>query len=466
MDERSKVIGCHSKREFPYGQNFYAKSCLSDNGFNARTAEIRIARWRAVDYIRPHPLEDRLAKKKNVDLFAEDTVARPENEFDALLNSSTVRTRGLVPGDRFRGEILAVNGQEAFVATGTPTDAIMPLALGSNGELPKTGDLVDVIVVRAREGEILVKAADSRGVAAETDSLEDAFDMEIPVEGLVTEAVKGGFRVKVQSQKAFCPISQIDWRCVTPEEYVGKKFNFIITKMERGRDLVVSRRKILELERAASEGEFQRTAEIGAIYNGTIFRVEKYGAFVRLQNGIDGLIPISELSWGRIGHPQEVVNLDQNVQVKLLNCVEDGDRLKVSFSLKQGGTVADPWSSIQNDFPVGAHFEGTVEHKEAFGLFVNIAMGVTGLLPRSAWRDSTESAQFDNKRKGDKVKVRIDRVDQDSHKLSFSLPREEEDDSWRTHASVQAKASGATANVASTSGFGTLGDLFKGVKGK
>jgi len=392
-----------------------------------------------------------MAKKKEIDLFGEDKIAKPMNEFEALLNGSSISARGLAPGDRFRGEVLAVTGKEAFLSTGTPTDAVMPFA----GEAPKKGDMIDVIVVRAREGEILVKAIGARGVSAEADSLEDAFDMELPVEGLVTEAVKGGFRVKVQAAKAFCPISQMDWRVTDANAYVGKKFEFIITKFERGRDVVVSRRKLLEQERATSEGDFLNSAELGQIYSGKIFRVEKYGAFIRLDNGIEGLIPISEMSFGRINHPQEVVNLDQVVQVKLMRMEEDGDRLKVSFSLKQGGSVTDPWENILQDYPVGSQYEGTVEHKEQFGLFVNLATGITGLLPRSAWRDSVDGAQMENKRRGDRVKVRIERIDTDARKISFSLPRDDEDDSWRGNAAVSGGKS---------SSMGTLADLLKGVK--
>ncbi len=404
-----------------------------------------------------------MAKKKNYnDLFADDEIAKPQNAFDDLLNSSTVNVRGLATGDRFRGEILAVTGQEAFVSTGTPTDAVMPFLREEGKEPPKAGDVVDVIVVRAREGEILVKAVGSRGVTTDVDSLEDAFDMELPVEGVVLEAVKGGFRVKVQAVKAFCPVSQIDWRCVDPAAYVGKKYEFIITKYERGRDLVVSRRKILEQERAAGEADFLRDVEIGAIFEATVFRLEKYGAFVRMKNGVEGLIPMSELSWARINRPEEAVQIDQTVQVKLLSAVEDGDRLKVSFSLKQGGTVDDPWSSIEQTFPLGTMVDGTVEHKEPFGIFVRIGMGVTGLLPRSAWRDATDGKDYENKRKGDSVKVRVDRIDTDNRKLSFSLPREEEDETWRDHAA--AKTPGGA--VAKSSGFGSMADLFKGVKGK
>jgi small subunit ribosomal protein S1 len=398
-----------------------------------------------------------MAKKKGADLFGDDLVAKPQSEFERLLNSSGVSVRGLAAGDVFSGEILAVTGNEAFVSTGTPTDATMPFVLSAGAEKPKVGDVVQVMVVRAREGEILVKPVGSRGGSVEMDSLEDAFDMEIPVEGTVLEVNKGGFRVKVGDQKAFCPISQMDWRVVTPEDYVGKKFNFIITKFERGRDIVVSRRKVMELDRAASEGDFLATAKEGDVFSGKIFRIEKYGAFVRLDNGVDGLIPIGEMSWSRINHPQEIVNLDQVVQVKLMRVAEEGDRLKLSFSLKQGGSMDDPWATIEARFPVGSQVEGVVEGKEPFGLFVNIAGGITGLLPRSTWREALDASAWEHKRRGDRVKVRVDRIDLDAHKLSFTPPRDEEDDSWRGHTAVSGGKS---------SGFGSMADLFKGIKGK
>ena len=396
-----------------------------------------------------------MSKKKTVDLFGDETERGPTSEFEALLNQSNVgHGRRLKVGDRLRGEVLAVTGAEAFVATGTPIDATMPF--NPAGEPPKVGDLIDVVVVRANESEILVKGAGQIGGGAEADNLEDAFDLELPIEGTVLEAVKGGFRVKVHGQKAFCPISQIDWSCKVPEDYVGRKYEFIITRMERGRDLVVSRRKLLELERAGAEGEFLRDAKEGDVFTATIFRIEKYGAFARLENGIEGLVPIGELSFSRINHPQEVVNLDQVVQLKLMRAAEEGGRLRVSLSLKQGGSVVDPWATIEEDFPVGTTLEGTVERKEAFGLFVRLASGVTGLLPRGAWRDAVEAKDMENKRKDDRVKVRVDRLDLDARKLSLSLPREDEDETWRGHEATLGKPAG--------SGFGTFGDLLKGVK--
>ena len=128
----------------------------------------------------------------------------------------------------------------------------------------------------------------------------------------------------------------------------------------------------------------------------------------------------------------------------------------LSFSLKDGGDISDPWQSLDSTLPLGSVINGTVEHKENFGLFVRIASGVTGLLPRSAWRDSTEHQEYESKKKGDIVKVRVARIDLDARKISLSLPGgEDEDDSWRSHGSAQA------TNAKS---LGTLGDLLKGVK--
>ncbi len=387
-----------------------------------------------------------MAKKRQADLFGDDQTVREMSEFEAMLNSAPGSQRQFRPGDRFRGEILAVTDKEAFISSGTATDAVMPFTATEKNPAPKAGEFVDVVVVRVRSGEILVKPLNALGVGLETESLEDAFDMEIPVEGTVLEAIKGGFRVKVQGQKGFCPISQMDWRVTNADDYIGKKFDFVITKFVAGRDLVVSRRRLLEAERALAEGEFLEQAKIDDIFSGSISRIEKFGAFVRLESGVEGLIPAQELSWSRVVRPQDVVQVGQTVQVKLIRKQEDDGRLKLSFSLKQGGAIDDPWSGIESRFPVGQQFTGVVEHREPFGLFVNIAPGVTGLLPRSKWRDSLDASQYETRRRGDQLKVQIENIDIDNRKLSFALPGQETDDSWKNFAS-------------SKSGFGTFGDL-------
>ena len=399
-------------------------------------------------------------KKTNDDLFGDETGAADSREdFAALLAQSESPLRKLRAGDSLRGEILSIGKEEAFVSTGTPTDGALPASelRDAKGELKhKVGDVIEVRVVRAREGEIFLRKAGSTAAIADIDSLEDAFDMELPVEGRVTEAVKGGARVQVHGKLAFCPISQLDVRRVeSAAEFIGQKYEFLITQFEGGRNIVVSRRKILEQKRAESEVAFIESAKPGDIFRAKITRIERYGAFAALTQegveGVEGLIPISEIAWGRIGSPGEVVSIGQEVDVALLRAGEEAGRVRISLSLKQAGGEGDPWARVGQDFPVGAIVEGEIERKEPYGLFVKIAPAITGLLPRSKWRDRVDGAQFENRKKGERIKVQIDEIQSAERKLTLAPPSDVDDGAWRAHA---AGAPGA--------GFGTFADLLKG----
>lgn len=387
---------------------------------------------------------------KNVDIFG-DSVEENASSFADLFENS-LRAKSLKSGDRFTGEVLAIGKTEVFIATGTPTDGAIPTRdlLDKQGQMTvKIGDTIAVQVVRIREGEILLKKADSVGSSQDVDSLEDAFDMELPVEGKVLEIVKGGFRVQVMGQKAFCPISQIDLgRVEDQQKYVGLKLDFIITQFEnKGRNIVVSRRKLLEMEQAEQEGAFLQTAKVGDVLEGTVGRLERFGAFVRLEAGPEGLVPISELAWGRIGHPQEIVTPGQKVTVKIMKIEEQDNRLRISLSLKQADGASNPWMHVMEKYPVGSQHEGVVDKKETYGLFVHLAPGISGLLPKSKWRDAIDNGQFENKKKGDKIKIQIEQIQFEEKKLTFTIPSDIEDGSWKQHSQ--------------TSGLGTFADLFK-----
>jgi small subunit ribosomal protein S1 len=387
----------------------------------------------------------------NNDMFGEETKGR-EDDFGSLFEQSLSGGK-VKQGDSFKGEILSIGKETVYVSTGSPMDGQLPTSeILDETKKPKfkVGDVIDVVVLKVRENEIYLRYKGAKKGSAELENLEDAFDMELPVEGKVLELVKGGFRVEVSGNRAFCPLSQIDLRQPQePESFVGRKFEFVITAYEKdGRNIVVSRRKILELGQAEEEGKMLEKAQVGDLYEGTISRLEKFGAFVRLENNLEGLIPVSELSWSRGVRTEDVVQVGTTVRVKLLKIEELDGRLRMSFSLKQGGGESDPWQSVGQNYPVGRVFEGTVEKKEVYGLFVNIGPAVTGLLPKSKWRDSTEAAQYENKKRGDKIQVQIDEIKMDERKISLGLPGERGDDSWKEHAS-------------SKSGFGTFGDLLK-----
>jgi small subunit ribosomal protein S1 len=273
--------------------------------------------------------------------------------------------------------------------------------------------------------------------------------MELPVEGRVTEICNGGFRVSVNNKMAFCPVSQMDFKVVDQQSYIDKKFDFIITKLEP-RNLVVSRRRLLDQQKVESEGQFLDVAKSGDIYTGRVSRIEKFGAFVTLENGVEGLVHISEIGWSRLADPSEVLHVGQVVTVKLLKSEEIDGRLKVSLSIKQAGGDGDPWLMVPQNFPINSLHKGVVEKKEAYGLFVNIAPGVTGLLPKSKWRDSVDHQMYESRKKGDAIQVQIDEVLFDQKRISLGVPTEAEDQSWK---SVSSK-SGFT-----NSSLGGLADL-------
>lgn len=391
-----------------------------------------------------------MAKKKIKDLF-NDPVEAKSQDFASLFESSSMSpTSRLKVGDQFRGEILSIGRSESFISTGTPRDAVILNTdlVDENNQLKyKVGDFIDAIVLRVSGDEIRVTRKGAKSAPVDFDSLEDAFDMELPVVGKVTEAINGGYRVVIQGQQAFCPISQLGVPYgANPQDYVGKKFEFLITQFEpKKRNIVVSRRKLLELQRAENEGEWMQKHQVGDIVEGRVSRTEQFGAFVDLGGGVEGLVHISEIGFTRLKHASEAVHVGDPVQVKILKIEEEEKRLKISLSIKQGGGVRDPWVEAVQKFAVGTVVDGIVDKKEAFGLFISLGGGINGLLPKSKWRDSEDAKKYEQAKKGDPIKVRIDELKYEERKISLGLPGEVDDDSWRAHQTSNSALSGVFA---------------------
>ena len=369
------------------------------------------------------------------DLFGDELNVKAATDFASLFENSLGGVgKKLSTGDTFIGEILSISKEESFIATATPNDAMILTVelLDENKELKyKVGDSIEVVVIKTNGGEIRVTKKGSKKSSSDMDSLEDAFDMELPVEGRVTEICNGGFRVAINNKVAFCPVSQMDMKVVDQQSYIDKKFDFIITKLEP-RNIVVSRRKLLDQLKTENEGLFVDEAKNGDIFTGRVTRLEKFGAFVMLENGVEGLVHISEVGWSRLADPSEVLHVGQNVSVKLLRSEEVDGRLKISLSIKQGGGESDPWMMVPQNFPVNSVHKGTVEKKETYGLFVNIAPGVTGLLPKSKWRDSVDHQTYETRKKGDTIQVQIDEILLDQKKISLGVPNEIFDETWKS----------------------------------
>ncbi len=394
------------------------------------------------------------------------------DEFAKMLGESfKSSSKKLKVGDRVRGKILVVGREDVFVTTGTQNDGTVHRRdlLDAEGNFPfKIDDVIDLYVTQVRGTEIrLSKNATDRNLA---EDLEDAFDKMLPIPGRIVEVCKGGVRVNIKGKLAFCPISQIDSKHVegTGEEYVGKSFDFRITQFaEGGRNIVVSRKKLLVEERELGTASFLEETKDGAIVQGKVVRMEPFGAFVELTPGVDGLVHISEIAWSRIGDPSEVLTLGQEVTVKLLRREVIDGRAKISLSIKQasdrpanaaGSTPSaagsgsglakdDPWAK----FAIGQLFTGKVNRKEVYGLFVEIEPGVTGLLHKSRTLDQSDF-RFEKVKVGDPIAVQIAEIKGAERQIALSLPRDAGEEDWKNH---QTKAATAATS------FGTLGDRMK-----
>lgn len=399
------------------------------------------------------------------DIFDDESGDENSSEFARLFENSLKGIgQKLSVGDKIHGEILSVGKDEIFVSTGMVDDGVVLKSelLDGEGNFPhKVGDTLELYVTRVQGSQVLLSPKPTAKNLA--DDLEDAFDMMLPVEGRVTEVVNGGLRVSVMGKTAFCPMSQIDLRFVDdPQSFVGKKFEFMITQFDqRGRNIVVSRRKLLEEQKEAHQASFVEDHKPGDIVTGTITRIEKYGAFIELIPGLEGLCHISEIGWTRLAHPSEAVEVGQKVQAKVLKIEEGSGRLNISLSIKQADAGSDPWVTVSTQFPIGSVAKGRVERKELYGVFVRLNESIVGLLPKSKAMENPEFP-YDKLKVGDEVTVQINEIRSAEKRISLSVPQDPDAGAWRDFAASSGASTGASKGGGGQS-LGTLGEQFKGL---
>lgn len=357
------------------------------------------------------------------DLFGDDDDNKNDsNDFARLFEDSVSGvSRRLSPGDKVRSEILTIGKEDVFVSTGTVDDGVVLKRdlLDAEGKLQhKVGDFLELYVTQVKGSQIFLSPKPTAKNLA--DDLEDAFDMELPIEGKVTEVVNGGFRVSILGQTAFCPISQMDTRRIEDSSlYIGKKFEFRITQYER-RNIVVSRRRLLEEQKELSVDAFIQDHRPGDTIQGVVTRLEAFGAFVEVAPGLEGLAHISEVSWSRVAHPQEAVQVGQAVQCKILKIDDVNGRLNISLSIKQAS--ATPWENRPAEIREGSVVEGKVTRCMKFGAFVEVAPGIEGLVPLSEMSYTKRVVKSDEIiREGERVPVLIKEVRVDERRLLLSV---------------------------------------------
>jgi small subunit ribosomal protein S1 len=380
-------------------------------------------------------------------------------EYDQTAPAQQGRRRPPV-GSEVSGRVVAIDSNSVFVDVGAKTEGVIDRGelLDEGGMLTvEIGSTVTARVAEADDGSIVLRKRMGRGADAASE-LAQAKETGIPVIGTVTAVNKGGVDVDVAGVRAFCAISQLDDRFVEDaSSYVGRKLEFRVTRYEAGRggsaNVVVSRKALLAEQNAVLAAETRARLSVGAVVSGRITRLMDYGAFVDL-GGLEGMLHVSEMGFGRVGHPSEVLSEGQAVEVKVLKIESSDDpkrKDRIGLSLK--ALQDDPWDDAMRALAVGQKLSGKVARLEQFGAFVTIAAGVEGLVHVSEIDGARRIAHAREALKvGEDVEVVIKEIDTQRHRVALSMKAVQANDE-----AAQAKA----YRPASSGSLGTFADLLK-----
>jgi small subunit ribosomal protein S1 len=333
-------------------------------------------------------------------------------------------------GDIVEGDVVRIDKDEVLVDIGYKSEGLIPsneltIRKGADPhEVVELGQHIEALVLQKEDADgRLILSAKRAAFERAWNRIEEAYNDQRTVEGPVIEVVKGGLILDI-GLRGFLPASLVDIRRVRNlEAFLGQKLECKVIELNRSRNnVVLSRRAVLEEERKEERERILTSLEEGMIVRGTVSNLVDFGAFVDL-DGIDGLIHISELSWNHVDHPSEVVQVGEEVEVKVLEV--DRDRERISLGLKQ--TRKDPWQEIVERVNVGEQIQGRVTKLVSFGAFVEVAEGVEGLIHISELADHHVETPDEIVRSGDEVDARIIDVDARRRRLSLSLrPKREE----------------------------------------
>ena len=387
----------------------------------------------------------------------EETEDSEDGSFAELFEQSTSKGRNwLEPGQKLTGKVLKIGTEWVFMDTGQKGEGVIERKelLDMDGNLTvKEGDAITAYFLSSSHGEMRFTTKIGGGASGSTQ-LEQAWQARVPVEGVVEIEIKGGYDIKLAgSVRAFCPYSQIALRRVeNPEALIGTRLTFLISEYaENGRNIVVSRRTLLEEEQRRLKEEAQAGISVGMMVSGTVTSLQDYGAFIDI-GGLEGLIPISEIGWSRVKDVRDVLSVGQQLKVVIKSIDTDKDR--ISLSLKD--TLADPWELVPAKFPEGSFHAGTVVRLDTFGAFVTLGDGVDGLLHISKLGSGKRiNHPREVVKEGEQIEVKIESIDRSSRRISLALAgparaAAEEEDSlteFRRQADTAPK------------GMGTLGEM-------
>ena len=397
----------------------------------------------------------------NWDEFENGTVANVSKEeldkaYDETLNK--VADHQVVDG-----KVISVDKKEVVVNIGYKSDGIIPASEFRYNPDLKIGDTVEVYVESAedKKGQLLLSHKKAR-LSKAWDRVNAALDNQEVVQGYIKCRTKGGMIVDVFGIEAFLPGSQIDVHPIRDyDQFVGKTMEFKIVKINQEfRNVVVSHKALIEAELEQQKKEIIGKLEKGQILEGTVKNITSYGVFVDL-GGVDGLIHITDLSWGRVDDPKKVVELDQKINVVILDF--DDEKKRIALGLKQ--LTPHPWDALDAELKVGDHVKGKVVVIADYGAFVEIQPGVEGLIHVSemSWSQHLRSAQ-EFLKVGDEVEAVILTLDRDERKMSLGIKQLKEDP-WENIETKYPVGSKHNAKVRNFTNFGVFVELEEGVDG-
>ncbi|MBO4499285.1 MAG: 30S ribosomal protein S1 [Bacteroidaceae bacterium] len=379
-----------------------------------------------------------------------------EQAYDSTLNK-------VADDEVVNGKVIAINKREVIVNIGYKSDGIIPLSeFRYNPEL-KVGDEVEVYIENTenKKGQLLLSHKRARA-ARSWDRVNEALESQEVIKGYIKCRTKGGMIVDVFGIEAFLPGSQIDVKPIRDYDvFVGKTMEFKVVKINQEyRNVVVSHKALIEEELEQQKKEIIGKLEKGQVLEGTVKNITSYGVFIDL-GGVDGLIHITDLSWGRVSDPKEIVELDQKINVVILDF--DDEKKRIALGLKQ--LTPHPWDSLDPNLKVGDVVKGKVVVMADYGAFIEIAPGVEGLIHVSemSWSQHLRSAQ-DFIKVGDEVEAVVLTLDRDERKMSLGI-KQLKKDPWEDIDTKYPVGSKHTATVRNFTSFGIFVEIEEGVDG-
>jgi len=379
-----------------------------------------------------------------------------EKAYDSTLNK--VNDREVVDGT-----VIAMNKREVVVNIGYKSDGIIPLSEFRYNPDLKVGDTVEVYIENQedKKGQLILSHKKARATRS-WDRVNAALENEEIIKGYIKCRTKGGMIVDVFGIEAFLPGSQIDVKPIRDYDvFVGKTMEFKDVKINQEfKNVVVSHKALIEAELEQQKKEIIGKLEKGQVLEGTVKNITSYGVFIDL-GGVDGLIHITDLSWGRVSDPREVVSLDQKLNVVILDF--DDEKKRIALGLKQ--LTPHPWDSLDPNLKVGDHVKGKVVVMADYGAFIEIAPGVEGLIHVSemSWSQHLRSAQ-DFMKVGDEIEAVILTLDREERKMSLGI-KQLKADPWETIEEKYPVGSKHTAKVRNFTNFGVFVEIEEGVDG-